>query len=74
MKHDRTVAVAERVSQRLAEWEEPLLLGLDRSYKARITANLGDLDEGVRPATHAVADGQIAWATWSRDSFLGPRG
>jgi predicted Zn-dependent protease len=52
---DRTGA--ERVAQRLAEWDQPLLRGVHTYFRADILAQLGDLDAAVHLLEEAWAEG-----------------
>jgi tetratricopeptide (TPR) repeat protein/TolB-like protein len=82
---DRTGA--ERVAQRLAEWNQPLLKGEHTYYRAAILANLGELDAAVHLLEEVVAGGysntmfmhrnpllRPLWGHPSFRDFLNPRG
>jgi len=63
---------AERLSERLAAWGEPESRGQNTVFRARIHANLGNLDAAVELLEQAMAEDFRDWDALHRDLALKP--
>ncbi|MFC1662113.1 hypothetical protein ACFL3S_11805 [Gemmatimonadota bacterium] len=63
---------AERISQRLADWDEPSLFGENTFLRAAVHANLGNRELAVQLLEQAVAGGYHDWMVLHRAPILKP--